>query len=175
MRSMIAMKRSLFFTASIAACFALMGVAYAAWTQNVTVVGNASMGNFEIIWQDVSLDRRGEPRYGNSYVPEVTYSVTDGGHKISYSVTNAYPGWESRIRCRVKNNGTVPAKLAITLSNPGGVVSVTGYDALPRQLAAGATSDEVTLTVSVPSAITEQSATYTFTLTVTGTQFNVNP
>ena len=110
--SMMVMKRSLLLTASIAACFALMGVAYAAWAQNVSVIGNAMMGNFEIIWQDVSLDRRGEMRYGSSYVPEVTYSVTDGGHRISYTVTNAYPGWESRIRGKVKNNGTVPARLA---------------------------------------------------------------
>ena len=168
------MKRSTFVVAVVMGCLTLMGVAYAGWAQNIQVAGNVATGNFDIVWQDVSLDRSTEPQYQGDWVANVSYQVSPDGHTITYTVTNAYPGWESKLNCKVKNNGTVPAKLGAALDTTGSI-AVSGYDAVPGELAAGATSDNIVLTISVPSGVTEQGATYTFTLTVTGTQFNINP
>lgn len=167
-------KRFTFVVAAVLAGLTLMGVAYAAWTQDIQLTGSVATGTFDIIWTDVSLDRSTEPQYQGNWVANVSYEVSSDGHTITYVVSNAYPGWESRLNCRVKNNGTVPAKLSVVL-NTSGSISVSGHEALPAQLGAGATSDNVVLTMSVPSSVTEQGATYTFTLTVTGTQFNINP
>lgn len=164
-------------TLSIIAVLVLLtiGTTFAAWTRNITLEASVATGTFDIKWQDVALDRSEEPVYDGSPVAEVTMDVVEDSHKITYTVTNAYPGWTSKIKAKVVNTGSVPANLAATLVKSSEEIEVTGFETINGTLAGGAVSPERTITVRIPESVETQNGSYTFTVTVAGTQWNIIP
>ena len=167
------MKKRMIAFIAVMLCLTFIGVAYAAWTQNILINGSVATGNLDIVWIDVSLDRSTEPTYQGNYVATISQSLSGDGHTITYQVSNAFPGWSSKLNCKIENSGTIPANLSVSLSRSSNDIQVTGYDAIPTSLTNGGISGNIVLTISIPSTVTIQNQSYTFTLTVTGTQFNM--
>jgi predicted ribosomally synthesized peptide with SipW-like signal peptide len=169
------MKRSLFLVVAALVCLSLTGIAYAAWSENITIEGYVTAGSFDIKWSDAQLDRAGEPQFEGDYVATVTLNDNDE-NKLVYTVINAYPGWESGIRCKVTNAGSIPAKLKVDLVDVPGVLDVEFLREAPATLDARTTTEEIVIKVSVPEEVDAefvQAQQYQFMITITGTQFNI--
>ncbi|HHX28647.1 MAG: hypothetical protein ACOX5Q_09785 [Bacillota bacterium] len=168
------MKRSMLLAVLALVGLTVTGVAYAAWTQNITVQGNVSTGTFDIKWTNLTLDRSGEPTFEGNYVAQIEdCSVTNDGHTIRYRVTKAFPGWSSKIRCTIKNAGTTPAALSFDPGEGSTLVVEMSPDVTGYQLGVDG-EKSVEIAVRVPYGLGEESEdqTYSFTLTVNGTQWH---
>lgn len=94
----------------------LTGVAYSAWTDEVTVEGTANLGYVEVVLSD-----------GECSTPQISCSVGPA-HTLVVTLTNAQPGTHN-CAFTITNTGTIPVKIqSIDVSGvPAGVeVSVLG-------------------------------------------------
>jgi hypothetical protein len=84
---------------------AATGIAYAAWTAQLNISGTVYTGTF-----DMTISN---PAYDYPIVPGVggTMTVTVVGDTLTTVITNAYPGRTGWVDIKLKNTGTVPAKV----------------------------------------------------------------
>lgn len=105
----------------------IAGVAFAAFTDTVTVNGSASRAvvNLEIVSANVEH---------HTYPGDIHFTdQSEANNAITLTVTNIVPGEYLNAWLTVKNTGTVHANLDVTMSNLGGLVAVgglNGYDVM---------------------------------------------
>lgn len=88
----------------------IIGVSYSYFTATQTFRTDASMGNIDVVFSNLSI------------VPDSTISpscvteakIVDGGKHIEINIENAYPGLTEAINYEVTNNGTVPLVFQVT-------------------------------------------------------------
>ena len=172
------MKKAKYVIVALVVTLALIGAAYAAWTQTITITGTASTGSLYvgITGNSVTVSNNNEQtgttaQFTNGTATAATNGGVNGDNltvnlsssgagnnnfddQMTITMTNLYPGYKAVIDCTVKNDGTVPLTLGNwALSNgalPNGVTAAwTPKDpGFNGNLAAGA-SEEGTLTFTM--------------------------
>jgi predicted ribosomally synthesized peptide with SipW-like signal peptide len=109
------MKKVKFVALILVLAFGLIGGAYAAWTDQLFVNGTVATGDIDVVFTSaVSNDPGntgdpGQPEGKDVAATEV--EIIDGGKALQVTVSNAYPGYVSKVDYCVTNNGSVPVKL----------------------------------------------------------------
>jgi len=168
------MKKNLVVGLAVVLALGVFGVAYAAWSQNLTLQAQVGTGNFELQWGENPVLTDNDPqKYAGA---SITRTAAD---TLTFSMPKAYPGWSGTITATIENKGTIPANIAKSISNPhADILEVVWPDSNPTEVGLGGKVDCV-INVSVPLSVellqNQSAGTYQFTITVTGTQFNVTP
>ncbi|MCD6510019.1 MAG: hypothetical protein J7L11_06505 [Thermoprotei archaeon] len=109
----------------------MLGAAYAAWTDTVRIEVEAKMGEFIVGILDKSVSctetTNGVPeeqfKYPKPWVANCSCTLSDFetsvhhtppqtvAKRLDIKLVNAYPQWDVHIRFKLKNAGTIPAKL----------------------------------------------------------------
>lgn len=152
----------------------LVGVAYAAWSNQLTVTSYVETGSLNVTFTQVSSnDPPGtpDPNSGRD-IATCFCSIANGGKSILISVVKAYPRYNVQVTFVIKNTGTIPARLrepvleydrrAFSLSLSGSPIANTVLD--PGQ----------TLTSSLNIFVLPgpRNRVYPFTVTVPAIQWN---
>lgn len=177
-----------------------MGVAYAAWSQTVTVSGSISTGKLEVVTTaeafaltdnlDVEPDAASE--YASSSA-EAVAGVEVTGNEIAVDLTGMYPGVTAVGKIILDNTGTIPVDielgedaadpaLGLTIAFEVLGVEYIGVDALRGalgsiELANGSTL-EIIVTIDADISLTEvnlledDSESYSYNLPFVFSQYN---
>ena len=155
---------------------AITGVAYAAWTANVTINGTVNTGTFKLEFGDNPSSNDSGTSNDPGYSANVAQTeVTREADNLSLTVTvnNAYPGYHATITYTLKNAGSVPLKVT-SVQKSGEVTDeliIDDTDAgLNEVIAAGAASGSHSITFTCGPNI-NQSSQYQFTVTITGSLY----
>jgi len=167
----------------------VLGVGYAYWTQNIFVNATVKTGYVQASFtSDQSTPTFADTAvtpYGVAWYTESIGDVAYTGDTLNITLSNAYPGMTAVIPITLKNTGSIPiggingvADSANFNLPTGSTVVLTG-SGLAGELAVGDTTSAV-ITVSVPlglvpdnaSFVQNNTTSYSFTMTVTSTQFN---
>jgi predicted ribosomally synthesized peptide with SipW-like signal peptide len=181
------MKKIIGVFAALMVALAMTGVAFAWWTETLTIQGTISTGELDVEFTNIQSNDSGtslDPikvdgqRVTSGYNVATCVAVGEDGpdgdgdlSKITVTITNAYPCYYPQVTFKVKNGGTIPAKVAsITTTAPPEVSVVLGGISEGDTIAAGASAD-CTLDIHVTGAAVENSR-YTITVTIGFVQFN---
>jgi predicted ribosomally synthesized peptide with SipW-like signal peptide len=173
--------------ATVLIALAVVGFSYAWWTETLTISGTITTGELDVEFLGVASNDAGtanDPimvsgtrQWATVHVATCEAEGSDGLDGdgdlsvITVTITNAYPCYYPQVTFKVKNGGTIPAKVAsITTTAPSEVSVVLGGISMGQEIAAGASVD-CTLDIHVTEAAHEGSS-YTFTVTIEFKQFN---
>jgi hypothetical protein len=95
-----------------------MGAGYAYWSQSLNINGSVDTGELAVTFTSVASD---DPALHEEIVGYDAAStvITNTSDTVTFTVTNAYPGYSSGATITVHNAGTIPVKLASAVFNPG--------------------------------------------------------
>ncbi|WP_286724922.1 hypothetical protein [Pelotomaculum sp. PtaB.Bin117] len=153
----------------------LMGAAYAAWSEDITINGNVQTGYLDTVFTAAASNDTGttvDPGKtidaGRTEVPTVIGA--DGVKDFEVAVTNGYPGYNATVDYTIKNNGTIPVRVTEVVDKAGNdaELSLTSTLAANTVIAPGATYD-----ASVTHAVTDaaqQEQTYHYKVTIIAAQ-----
>lgn len=169
------MKKAKFVGLALLLAFALMGAAFAAWSDTLTANGTVNTGELDATIS-VTDTTENESSDGPD-VASVNAIATEDGKGLNITLSNAYPGYSATVNFKVKNTGTIPVKVSkLTLTpgtgNPDGEVTYTvnfpgtGGGTLAPD---GELSGTITFTVGEGA---DENGTYNFSGTISVTQFN---
>lgn len=102
------MKKTRFIALVLAVSLMIMGSGYAYWTDALVISNTVDTGKFDVNF--VKLQQHPRAESGKYMDAKVTIDPQDS-KKITFKVTDMYPGGYARYDIAVKNNGTLPAKL----------------------------------------------------------------
>lgn len=88
---------------------ALMGVAYGAWTETLTINGTVATGTFDVRFQTGAWINDVET--GQLNIATCLATVSPDGATLTITVENAYPGYQCEGGANIINPGTIPAKI----------------------------------------------------------------
>ena len=155
--------------ATVIVALVIVGFAYGAWSETLTIEGNVKTGELDVEFKNISC------RCSEEMTCTATGVDTDGDgdfDKIEVTVSNGYPGGKCDVTFDVHNCGTIPAKIK-GISTTGDTVQVastlTGLSA--GEIIDVGGSKSCTLTLTVTSSANEVS-TYSITVTIDVVQFN---
>jgi len=166
---------------------AVLGFSYAWWTETLTIDGTITTGELDVEFLDVASNDAdtandpimvdGQRQWTTVHVATCTAVGEDGPDedgdlsKITVTITNAYPCYYPQVTFKIKNGGTIPAKVAsITSTAPPAVSVVLSGISVGQEIAAGASVD-CTLDIHITEGADEGSS-YTFSVTIEFGQFN---
>ena len=157
--------------ATVIIALVIVGFAYGAWGETLTIEGNVTTGELDVEFVEDSIEC--------SCSEEMTCSVdkydTDNDGDIDMivvTVSNGYPGGQCNVTFDVHNCGTIPAKIKD--------ISITGNTAQVSTILTGLSEGEIIevggmksckLTLDVTDQA-EEVSTYTVTVTIDAVQFN---
>jgi hypothetical protein len=134
-------------TIAVVLALALMGVAYALWSETLTISGSVATGEVDVAFQNASDNDNGiDPGYDKD-VADCTVAVAPDGNSMTITITNGYPSYTCTVSYEFLNDGSIPVKLQSVTENIPDELTVTqtgpgvGY-----QLDAG---DHVTATIAI--------------------------
>jgi len=140
----ILMKRSRVMAIVLAAAIMLIGIGYAAWTDELQINNTVQTGIFEMIFEDVQGLNKGWEDYDNHEYDDPNYNppindpsnpgkpfqtgdfnfvnidnpgrhpiviLSDNKQMITFQNDNFYPGSGAWLKFKIRNNGTIPAKV----------------------------------------------------------------
>jgi hypothetical protein len=108
--------------------FGIIGVGYAAWSQNINITSTVSVGSYVInIAQSPAATATNDAgSVGLTGTATITIgSVISTGSNAGFSITiaNGYPGLTLKVPYSVSNTGSVPAKIsAVKIGTKGGTL-----------------------------------------------------
>ena len=132
------MKKAMGMFVSLMIALSMTGVAYATWTDMVTIKGTVNMGDMVVGWEeilfcddsDLHLDPPKEvadvdcqlkdPEEGKHHEPIQTVY-----HTLEIAIKNAYPEYWALCKVTLKNAGTVPAHIIDVIMRPGAGLHIT--------------------------------------------------
>ncbi len=164
------MKKFKFISLALLLAFALMGAAFAAWSDTLT--GNATLETGEL---DASIAAGTVSDNETTLdVASVTATSSADGNSITITIDNAYPGYEASIPFTVTNDGTIPADISdITYTGVSGALTVTdNFNAVDNLNVGDTASGTITVKVNDEANNATQNQTYRFTATINVSQFN---
>lgn len=167
-------KRSLPFgllTIAVVLALALMGVAYALWSETLDIDGTVHTGEVDVAFQNASDDDNGiDPGYDKD-VANCTVNVAGDGNSMDITINNGYPSYTCTVTYEVFNSGTIPVKL----QSFSGVVP-SELEITQSGLSVGGQIDAgqaVTATIAIHvEQEAAEGATYTFTKDFLFVQWN---
>ena len=196
------MKKVKFIAVALALAVVMVGVGFAAWSENIPI--NGTMATGELRWSAVNanvLDNsNGDPwnwSQGIDWVsgPDMTnysWNITDKNvgrtsiatvaeangdvQTINVAAENTYPGYWSFVGFKVKNTGSIPIKIqtpVITSPPETNVVMWFGSTGMIGQvLAPGETTSNEIFFLFRVDESAQESSTYDFTVQIPGVQWN---
>jgi hypothetical protein len=121
------MKKTKFILLALAAALVLMGAAYAAWTQSLTITSNINTGELFVKIEDkdntVQVDKAGDGHYVDAGInPDDVFKITKSSNSdgdltistIAYELNNMYPGTKITSKLNFTNIGTIGAAISAT-------------------------------------------------------------
>ena len=166
----------------------MTGFAYAHWSENLYINGTVNIGELKLKFLSVSADdsHPGDIDIGKDKDVGITSAhIFDDTH-IEFTITNAYPCYETYVHFSIKNIGTIAAHFKGFGPQPpfvyypsdgrwkaslfDGKITVHGWNGINEQLDPGWTKD-YTIWIHVEQSA-EELTTYTFTIEVLFTQYN---
>ena len=159
------MKKLGFILLAIFLALGSTGVGYALWSQGLTINGYVNTAKFDVYMTD-------EDAVGDGKDNGATAVVRDDSTKLALIVdlNNLYPKSVETATFKVKNDSTIPVKLTGSVTTSSAYVNVV-QTGMPAELAAGAESSTVTLTITTKSNIEKAGGLADgFTYTVVATQ-----
>ncbi|HEX7096510.1 MAG TPA: hypothetical protein VF183_11550 [Acidimicrobiales bacterium] len=94
------------------AALSIMGISSALWTDRVNVNSTVDTGNLTVTLQaDRAYSNARQPSQENPYA-DCDIAVLPDGKTIQVTVTDAYPGMWCRAWFKIKNEGTVAARIS---------------------------------------------------------------
>ena len=178
--------RAIYGIALLAVVLAVVGAAYAAWTEQLQIYTKVQTGELDVAFNPNSLsvsDQGADPQapgYSNPQgydVASASLQVSaqdDEGDaiKLDFIVSNAYPGYTACAYFNIDNVGTIPAKLAsIDFDQQPDALTISHNMTVGDIIEVGG-SKPYKLCITVNDNAQEQS-TYEFTVTLTFEQWNV--
>lgn len=104
------MKKVKFFALALMLVLGLVGGAYAAWTDAVTIEGTVETGDIDLEFQSASVK---EQYADNAGVATFSVTIPGGDPKsLKIDIGNAYPDYWAEAQFNIKNEGTVPVKVS---------------------------------------------------------------
>ena len=95
------MKKALALSLVLVLCLVVVGVAYAQWTERLSVEGSVYTGNIDTVWtRGPCIDNE-----GTLDVAFVECSFSEDRKTMYIDITNAYPGYEATCNPRLHNQG----------------------------------------------------------------------
>ncbi len=109
------MKRVRFLAVIMVAALMMMGVGYAAWTDQITMEATVNTGTFDVQFDDTAEACKVEftgTQYNGADVAKVgeDFAFSDENDKATVTIENLYPGAEGNIYLKVENYSSIPAK-----------------------------------------------------------------
>ena len=151
--------------ATIIIALVIVGFAYGAWSETLTIEGNVSTGEFKVVLENVC----GQCPCSDEMTCEAHLR---GNTTIEVIVLNGYPGGQCNVTFDVHNCGTIPAKIkdiSITGNTVQVATTLTGLSEGEIIEVGGIRSCKLTLEVTDQA---EEVATYSVTVTIDAVQFN---
>ncbi|WP_027717940.1 hypothetical protein [Desulfovirgula thermocuniculi] len=167
------MKKAKFAALLLVLAFALMGAAFAAWTETLNINGSVATGNLDVAFSSAtSNDPQGTNDPDQNYdVGVTTATISDDQNTLTITAANTYPGYTATVTYKVKNTGSIPVKLTgVTVNNSHSQITVSATQPNNAIIPVGG-EWEGTITHTVNDNAAEN-ATYTYTATVNAVQFN---
>lgn len=185
------MRKAIGMFAALMVALAMTGVASDWWTETLKIEGTVSTGELDVEFIEIASNDSGKnhdpikvngTRVISDYHVATCEAVGEDGNesdptpgdnsKIRVTITNAYPCYYPQVTFKIKNGGTIPAKVQnISYAGTSPEISVVlGGINVGSTIAAGA-SVPCTLDIHVTENVTECS-TYTITVTISFVQFN---
>jgi len=172
----------------VALVMGLMVVAatYAVWTETLNVSGSVATGELDVAFTSAEVTYDSDDDTGLAGTADTTCTLSDTDYDGDYdlatiTVSDGYPCYESVVTLEITNVGTIAAKVtSVEVSNPDEVsVDVSLYDAGGNDITLPYTMDSgeiiyADVTIHVEDSAAELSD-YSFTVTISATQFNVEP
>lgn len=156
---------------AVVVALALVGVAYAWWSETLTINGTVQTGVVNVEFRNASDDDNGiDPGYDKN-VADCTESVSEDGNSMTIAITNGYPSYTCTVSYAFSNPGTIPVKLQSVTGNipPELGVTQTG-PGVGDQLDAG---QSVTATIAIHvEQGAAQNANYSLTKSFEWVQWN---
>lgn len=125
-----------------------MGVAYAAWSENITVAGTVDTGSVDVNFVNRDFPVQipyGTYGFGSAYM-DVSVAINPQNSKlVDVTISNLYPGGIAVIGARMKNEGSIPVKFSnATLAiDPADSVVLPYLYALPTVTLSETGSDNI--------------------------------
>ena len=171
------MKKIKFYSMTLLLVFALMGGAFAAWSENITVNGTVATGDCDAVFSLVSTNDEGTTidQDEEKNVGATVANIESGNKNITCTVTNAYPGYNSTTTYTITNDGTVPIKVTGVgiVKNTGSETALTLTDEIsPVNQVIDAGGSFVASVKQEVTASAEEISDYGYTLTVETDQWN---
>jgi hypothetical protein len=160
----------------------IAGFAYAHWTKTVTIDGEITTGNVDLIILRTQDDDNGiDPDYDKNVGDTVVQIDQQDPERLIVTITNAYPSYHVYIDLTVRNVGTIPVKLKEFIIDAPDCITVQIWDSIGEQIdpySWGGTPDkyqkDYTMYVHVEQCA-EKGATYTFTIELVYWNWNEVP
>ena len=154
-----------------------MGTGLAYWTEVLEITGTVSMGELDAEFSAKSCDDSDGAALNGG---ELTCTLSDGGDtepgsspvdmsKCTVTITNAYPGYVATCALTIKNNGTIPAKVAaVTYTGEvaGECVFSTKLTTVADDIIAVGGTVADTLEISIPTTAGNEVENQSYNLTV---------
>lgn len=168
------MKKVKFIALLLVLSLAVVGAGYAAWTDQTTINGTVETGYLDTVFTSAVSNDAGTAADPGQTVNVGKTEATYSDKEVVVAITNAYPGYNSKVDFTIKNQGTMPIKvtgIAVVNANGDKVdVTVSGIS-VGDQINPGATvSGKLT---NVVTGAAEESANYSYTATVSVRQWNL--
>jgi hypothetical protein len=140
--------------------FGCAGIAYAKWSQTLTVNGSVNTGSLRAIFENAvssdggtNLDPKDVGTWNFGTIPyswsptgvrasqnvgQTTTSISSStdtlNDTLTINITNAYPGYYGSVACDVLNDGTIPVAVTATASavTPSGVGALASNISITR-------------------------------------------
>ncbi len=98
-------------TIAVVLALALMGVAYALWSETLSISGTVSTGAVDVAFQNATDDDDGiDPGYDKN-VADCTVELGANGDSMTINITNGYPSYTCTVSYEFFNSGTIPVIL----------------------------------------------------------------
>lgn len=161
-------------TIAVVLALALMGVAYALWSETLEIDGTVHTGEVNVAFQNASDNDNGiDPNYDKD-VADCEVALGANGDSMTITITNGYPSYTCTVTYEFFNDGTIPVILNTVTeeSDPELTITQTGPSE-GFQLDAG---EHVTATIAIHvEQEAEELSDYSFSKSFWWVQWNEYP
>ncbi|RDV82530.1 hypothetical protein [Ammonifex thiophilus] len=171
------MKRAKFLSLVMVIALALMGAAYAAWTETININASVATGTYDVTFSSVSTNDVGDTvdPGADKNVGKTEATISEDAKTITVTAENTYPGYNAEVTYKIKNTGTIPLKVQsieinIPESDKGKIEVTNEQDIAGKVLDPGQEAEGKIKHVVTDNAV--ERASYSYTLKVNTIQWN---
>lgn len=124
-----------------------LGVAYALWSETLTINGTVATGEVDAAWTDGMTFCTERPEPGGKNVGSVTYFVDPQDPRVfHFTINNGYPSYAADCNLKYNNTGTIPWVVEAIGFTPGQNLTGCTINQDPNTGSFTAACDQLTVT-----------------------------